>query len=108
MFELVYTLFFWMMVLTIFFFCFLNLPTPKGWKGAVIKFLTTNTTVKNLLKLHLLLLVVACFFFLDLRSAENKFRADKIKVEGMGTAMAGTLNNIIDRKSTRLNSSHRL
>jgi hypothetical protein len=66
MLEFIYILFFWILVLEIVVFLFLNMPSPKGWKGPVIRFLTTNKTVKQLLKIHLGLCVVAAFFFWDL------------------------------------------
>jgi hypothetical protein len=56
---------------------FLNLPSPKGWKGAVVKYLTSSNAVKNLIKGHLIICSLAAIFFYDCMRTENKFRIQK-------------------------------
>jgi hypothetical protein len=73
MIQFIYPFFFWILVLQVLLFCFLNLPTPHGWKGAVSKFLTTNPKVRKLLKLHIWICLVALIFFYDSYTTEQKF-----------------------------------
>lgn len=64
--ELAYTFFFWALLGESFVFILLNMPAPKGVKGKVLKFLSTNKIVSILMYVHLLLSLIALFFFFDL------------------------------------------
>jgi hypothetical protein len=58
-------------------FSFLNLPSPRGWKGAVVNFINTNLFVQKILKLHLWLCIAALFFFYDCYTTEARFKKEK-------------------------------
>jgi hypothetical protein len=77
MFELIYTGFFFILVIEVLLFLFLNLPTPKGWKGRTINFLSQNQSVRTLLKIHLGCCVLSALFFVDCMNRESKFQVDK-------------------------------
>ncbi len=72
--QFVYILFFWILVLEVILFSFLNLPSPRGWKGAVVKFLNTNKGIKKFLKVHFWLCIIALVFFFDAYSSEQKYK----------------------------------
>ena len=74
MLELVYILFFWILVIEVAIFSFLNLPSPRGWKGAVVKFLNTNPNIRKFLKIHLWLCIIALVFFFDSYTSEAKYK----------------------------------
>lgn len=74
MIEFVYTIFFFILALEVAIFGFLNLPSPKGWKGAVVKFINTNQSIRKFLKVHLWLMMVAAFFLYDCFSSEEKLK----------------------------------
>ncbi len=73
MFELVYTLFFFVLILEVIIFLFLNLPTPHGWKAVIIKFLNTNKHVKTLMKAHLGFCLLSAVFLYDCFKQEDKY-----------------------------------
>lgn len=77
MFELIYTGFFFLLVLEVILFLFLNLPTPKGWKGKIICFLNQNKSVKNIMRIHLGCCLIAGLFLVDCYQLGNKFKKDK-------------------------------
>lgn len=91
MIEAVYVVFFWILVLEVIVFCFLNMPTPRGWKSKVIKVLTTSATVKTLMKIHLGCCLLAGLFFYDCYRTENMFQEEKhkLKYEGHGHMGSG-------------------
>ena len=86
MIEFIYPVFFWILVLEVAIFCFLNLPSPRGWKGAVVKFINTNVYVKKFLKVHFWLCLIACFFFYDCYQTEARYKKekDRLKSTSMG------------------------
>jgi hypothetical protein len=65
MIEAIYAIFFWILVLEVLVFMFLNMPTPRGWKAKVIKFLIHNKTLKTIMKIHLGCCFIAALFFYD-------------------------------------------
>jgi hypothetical protein len=77
MIEFIYPVFFWFLVVEVVLFSFLNLPSPKGWKGAVVNFLNTNIYVQKILKAHLWLCITALFFFYDCYTTEARFKKEK-------------------------------
>ncbi len=95
MLDIIYVFFFWILVLEVVIFLFLNLPSPKGWKGTVVKFLTGSRTVKNLIKGHLIICTLAAIFFYDCMRTEDKFRSQKneYKHEGSLAACKKIFNN---------------
>ena len=86
MIEFIYPVFFWILVLEVAIFCFLNLPSPRGWKGAVVKFINTNVYAKKFLKVHFWLCLIACFFFYDCYQTEARYKKekDRLKSTSMG------------------------
>ena len=92
MIDAVYVVFFWILVVEVAIFCFINLPTPRGWKGKLINFLTSSTKMRTFMKIHFGLCLLAGLFFLDLSGTENHFQAEKhkLKNEGHGHMGAGT------------------
>jgi hypothetical protein len=77
MFELIYSGFFLVLLAEVVLFMFLNLPTPKGWKSKIIKFLNTNKSVKTVMKVHLGLCVISGLFFIDCMNKETKYQEEK-------------------------------
>ena len=65
MIEFIYPVFFWILVAEVMLFSFLNMPSPRGWKAAVVRFINTNFYVQKFLKMHLWLCIAALFFFYD-------------------------------------------
>lgn len=66
MIEFIYIIFFWFLILEVTVFVLLNIPTPHGFKGKIVRFLTTNKTVWMIMKIHLAACIIAAFFFFDL------------------------------------------
>lgn len=85
MFELVYTLFFFVLILEVVVFLFLNLPTPRGWKGVIIRFLNTNKHIRTLMRGHLGLCLIAAFFMYDCYRQEKKYNDEKQVLKGKGS-----------------------
>lgn len=77
MFELIYSIFFVVLIVEVVIFLFLTLPTPKGWKGIVVNFLNTNRSVQYLRKVHLGFCVIAALFLWDSLSNTAKFKDNK-------------------------------
>jgi hypothetical protein len=65
MFEVAYSLFAIGLFIEVLVFLLLNLPTPKGWKGKIVKFLTSNKHMKIILKAQIALCLMACVFLAD-------------------------------------------
>jgi len=80
MFEVAYTLFFFVLVLEVALFLFLNMPTPRGWKSVVVKFLNTNPTVKTILRAQVGFCVIAALFLVNCQSQERRYMAEKHSV----------------------------
>lgn len=91
MFELAYTLFFFVLVLEVLLFLFLNLPTPYGWKAVIIRFLNTNPKVKTIMKAHLGFCLLAGLFYFDCNRQEQRFREDKNFTRDKDSYAAGTV-----------------
>lgn len=66
MLDLVYYFFFWVLAVEALVFVLLNIPTPRGFKGKLIDFLCTNTIVSYIMYGHIVLCILAVFFFFDL------------------------------------------
>jgi hypothetical protein len=81
MIEFIYPVFFWILVIEVAIFSFLNLPSPKGWKGTVVKFINTNIYVKKFLKVHLWICLLALFFFYDSYTTEQKLGREKDRIK---------------------------
>ena len=81
MIEFIYPVFFWILVIEVAIFSFLNLHSPKGWKGAVVKFINTNIYVKKFLKVHLWICLLALFFFYDSYTTEQKLGREKDRIK---------------------------
>ncbi len=73
MYEMVYPVFFWILVFEVFVFCLLNMPTPRGWKGKMIYFLTNSKMIKSIVMCHLIIIFLAVFFYIDANSQEKHF-----------------------------------
>jgi hypothetical protein len=74
MFEIIYSLFFVVLVAEVVAFLFLTLPTPRGWKATVINFLSTNHSVQTLRRVHLGFCGIAAFFLWDSINSAGKFK----------------------------------
>jgi hypothetical protein len=90
MFEVAYTLFFFALVLEVALFLFLNVPTPRGWKAVVVKFLNTNPTVKTILRVQIGFCVIAALFLVNCQSQERRFMAEKHEVRAKDSYASGT------------------
>jgi hypothetical protein len=98
MFEIIYSIFFVVLVAEVVVFLFLTLPTPRGWKGTVINFLNGNPTVQTIRKAHLGFCVIAAFFLWDSMNSGHKFREIKEHARAGDSLAAGTT---ISTKSSR-------
>lgn len=65
----VYIFFFWALIGESAVFLLLNMPAPRGVKGKVLKFLSTNKIVSILMYAHLVFSLLAIFFYLDLMNS---------------------------------------
>jgi energy-converting hydrogenase Eha subunit F len=65
------------LVLEVIIFVFLSLPTPKGWKAKITNFLNNNKSIKNIMKVHLGLCLIAGLFLFDCYNQGSKFKKDK-------------------------------
>ena len=81
MFEVAYSIFFFALVIEVVLFLFLNLPTPKGWKAVIMRFLNTNPKVRTMMRVHLGFCLLAGVFFVDSHNQEQRFRAEKQSVK---------------------------
>ena len=63
--ELIYIIFSGYLVIQVLFFLFLNLPTPAGVKGKVVKFLSTSVRVQAILGIHALFTLIAIVLYAD-------------------------------------------
>ncbi len=96
MFDVIYSLFFVVLLAEVFVFLFLTLPTPKGWKGKVVNFLNTSSSVQYLRKAHLGFCLIAALFLWDSTSNTAKFLENKNLARG-GDSIAAC-NNIDTKK----------
>jgi hypothetical protein len=94
MFEVAYSLFTFILLFEVLVFLFLNLPTPRGWKAVIIRFIATNKIVKVVLKVQYCIAIVAAIFFIDCWRLENKYDAEKVLVKAKDSYAAGTLDAI--------------
>jgi hypothetical protein len=77
MFGLIYTGFFFILVLEVLLFLFLNLPMPKGWKGRAISLIKQNKNLGTVVKIHLGCCLLSGLFLVDCFNQESSFRKDK-------------------------------
>lgn len=89
MFELIYSIFFLVLIVEVVVFLFLTLPTPKGWKGKVVNFLNTNHSVQYVRKVHLGFCVIAALFLWDSLSNTSKFMDNKMQAKAGDSIAAG-------------------
>ena len=66
MFELIFGVFFVLMIAEVSLFLFLNLPVPKRWKSAVFKMVANSASLKTFLKVQILLCVLAGLFYFEM------------------------------------------
>ena len=66
MFELVYVVFFFLMLAEMLLFFFLNLPIFKAWKVGIFEQLVSSHKVHVILKVQLVLCLIIVLFFVDL------------------------------------------
>jgi hypothetical protein len=90
MFEIIYSIFFAVLIAEVVVFLFLTLPTPRGWKGTVVTFLNTNHTVQTIRKAHLGFCVIAAFFLWDSMNSSTQFREIKEHAKAGDSLAAGT------------------
>ena len=89
MFEVAYSLFFFVLMAEVTFFLFLNVPTPRGWKAVVVKFLNTNPTVKTILRAQIGLCLIAALFLVNCQSQERRYMAEKHSVREKDSYASG-------------------
>ena len=73
MIEFIYIVFFWLIVLQIGIFAFLNIPAPTSWRASLIIFINTNYYIRVVLRYHLWLCIISAFFFYDSYGTEKSF-----------------------------------
>ena len=75
--AMLYIGFFWVLVIEVVIFILLNAPTPRGFKGKVLNFLSNNKIIGYVMYLHLAFCALALFFYLDLANEEKFFTTEK-------------------------------
>ena len=83
-------MFFFGLIVEVVLFLFLNLPTPRGWKSVIVRFLNTNPKVKSIMRAHLGFCLLAGVFFFNLHREENKYREEKHSVKDKDSYGSGT------------------
>lgn len=73
MIDAVYVVFLWALVAESIVFILLNIPTPRGAKGWMVNFLSTNKFVGYIMYAHLIFCILALFFYFDLSQEESFF-----------------------------------
>lgn len=73
MIEFIYVIFFWLIVLQVGIFAFLNIPSPGGWRATLIRLINTNKYIQVFLRYHLWLCIISGFFFYDSYGTERSF-----------------------------------
>ncbi len=66
MFELIFGVFFILMLAEVGLFLFLNLPVPKRWKSAIFRAVAESHSLKTFLKVQLLLCLMAGLFYYEM------------------------------------------
>ena len=75
--DIIYFIFFWILVVIVAFFLALTLPTPHGWKGKLTRFLTGSPKVKLIMQGLIVVCIIAGLFFVDCVRTENKYHEEK-------------------------------
>jgi hypothetical protein len=89
MFEIVYLVFYYIMIFEVAIFLFLTLPIPKGWKAAIFSRISNSTFIKSLIKIQIIICLIAVVFYFDSNSTERKFVTQKNKLLSDGSIGAG-------------------
>jgi hypothetical protein len=91
MIDAIYFIFFWVLILQVVLFLFLNLPFPHSLKKGLVSCLTSSTVMMMIMRIHLGSCFLAAFFFVDLYQTENHFTEEKnrLKIEGHGHTGSG-------------------
>jgi hypothetical protein len=89
MFEVAYLLFFFILCLEVVLFLFLNLPTPRGWKSVVVRFINTNPHVATIIRAHIGLCIIAGVFYFNCYHEESRYRHEKDHVRDKDSYAAG-------------------
>ena len=66
------------------------MPTPHGFKGKIVRFLTTNEFIWFVMKVHLAACFLAAFFYWDLNETEVRYTEEKERLKLDGSGMIGT------------------
>jgi hypothetical protein len=93
MIEFIYVIFFWLIVLQVGIFAFLNVPSPASWRATLIMFINTNKYIRVFLRYHLWLCIISAFFFYDSYGTERSFLNEihNIKASSDGSIAVGNL-----------------
>lgn len=75
--ELLYILLIIAVLLEVFIFVLLNMPTPTGVKGRIAKFLENNRRSQVFLMFHLVVLLLAVVLWVDCNRMDDKYRAER-------------------------------
>ena len=75
--AMIYVGFFWLLIAEFLVFLLLTIPSPRGFKGKFINFLSSNKLIGKLMFVHLLMCLLAIFFYLDLSQSETFFNTEK-------------------------------
>ena len=96
--------FFWLIVLQVAVFGFLNIPSPVSWRAKLIKFISTNTYVRIILRYHLWLCIISAFFFYDMYGTEKSFLNEVLNIKQQSDGNIATGNHVClsDRAEKRL------
>ncbi len=89
MFELIFGVFFVLMMAEVVLFLFLNLPVPKHWKSLIFKAVASSPSLKTFLKVQVLLCLMAGLFYYEMSLEERTFVTQKHKLRSKTSFGAG-------------------
>lgn len=75
--ELLYVILVMAMLLEVFLFVLLNVPTPTGVKGKIAGFLSNTRKTQVFLLFHLVVCVIAGLLYVDCNRMDEKYRAER-------------------------------
>jgi hypothetical protein len=98
---MLYIVFFWVLVIEAGIFLLLNAPTPRGFKGKLLNFLSNNKIITYVMYLHLGFCIIALFFYFDLMNEESFYHGEKERIRNSSDHHLGSgIISLIFRNQT--------
>ncbi len=99
--AMLYIVFFWVLVIEAGIFLLLNAPTPRGFKGKLLNFLSNNKIITYVMYLHLGFCIIALFFYFDLMNEESFYHGEKERIRNSSDHHLGSgIISLIFRNQT--------